>query len=1047
MLRLWLCGKFAAEFGGEPLPVPASDRVRALIGWLALHPGTHSRAHLAARLWPDVPDASARASLRTAIWSVRQAWGQAADEVLEGSRNSVGLRGDLLWVDALATRTENAAEGEAAGPPAGPPAGLDAGELLPGVDDDWAVAARAEHRSRLLRNLEEQAAQADREGRTADAADWSRRRCALAPLDEAAHRDLLRRLLADGDRAGAVLATRQFSQLLREELGVRPSPATRAVQSQLHAPAAVPPRTRLFGRSAELTSVTAAWQAAAGGQGQVLVLTGEAGIGKTSLLAELAHRAGTAGGRIAIGAGLDVGGETPFAAWLELARALVLTVSPVPAGASWPAELSRLSQELGVRLGRPEQPPAVAAPELERLRVFESVLRLVEWSCADRPALIALDDAHRADRASLRLTAHIGRRLAGLPVLLVLTRRDRPSRPELDALLADLAGRAVRITELDVGPIADRDVAALASSVLRLDDDALGRVIAAAEGNPLLAVESVRTLAAGGTAPPPNLRTAVRAALGVLPPPARTLAGLLSVAGRPLARSEVDGLGLASLPAAEEAALECGLLIRTGGRLGFRHGLLREAVYADLADPASLHDRVAVALDPGDRAGIARHLTAAGRTAEAAGHWAAAARYARSVGALTEAAEFLSRATECAPGDGGLWLELQEVWAWLGRRDLMEQAWERALALLTGQELPQAWCRRGYQLRTIVCYPAASFEAYRTAQALLTPQSPAGLRAETLIGLAWGEAVAGDAAAVDGLLAAAGTPAEAGAEMAADIAEIRIQGLIRQGRFAECAAVAATAAPAAVLGGMPSRAFAVWINAACALACAGDYEAALAFADRAAEATRTTPVLLAGCLAARAHLLSRLGRHDQASEVVRQQRDCADRVDDPDLAATAAHDAGLVALAAGRYEQAAELLGQALAGGARISRPAAALARAEALARAGDPAAAAVQLRAAVVEPVGRADQSWALVPRMTAIQGLIAAAGGDATLARRRYDEAAAGWERIAASVPAYTAEGYLANLVDLGRPPVVGLVEPARELARIAEDRAALTSTRPRR
>jgi DNA-binding SARP family transcriptional activator/tetratricopeptide (TPR) repeat protein len=1034
MLRLWLCGGFAAEFDGEPLPMPASDRVRALIGWLALHPGTHSRAHLAARLWPDVPDASARASLRTAIWSVRQAWGPAAEQVLEGSRSSIGLRCNLLWVDALA----------------GQAAGLDIGELLPGVDDDWAIAAREEHRSRQLKKLKEQAALADSDGRTADAVDWSRQRCALAPLDEAAHRDLLRRLLADGDRAGAVLATRQFSQLLREELGVRPSPATRAAQSQLQAAAVVPPRARLFGRGAELTAITAAWQNAADGQGQVLVLTGEAGIGKTSLLAELAYRVGAAGGRMAIGAGLDVGGETPFAAWLELARALVMTVSPVPAGASWPTELSRLSHELGVRLGRTEQPPAVAAPELERLRVFESVLRLVEWSCADRPALIALDDAHRADRASLRLTAHIGRRLTGLPVLLVLTRRDRPSRPELDALLADLAGRAVRITELDVGPIADRDMAALASSVLRLDDDALGRVIAAAEGNPLLAVESVRTLAAGGTAPPPNLRTAVRAALGVLPPPGRALASLLSVAGRPLTRSELDGLGLAGgLPAAEEEGLESGLLVRSGGRLGFRHGLLREAVYADLADATSLHDRVAIALDPGDRAEIARHLTLAGRSAEAAGHWAAAADYARSVGALTEAAEFLSRATECAPGDGRLWLELQEVWAWLGRRDFMEQAWEHALALLTGEELPRAWSRRGHQLRTIVCHPAASFAAYRKAEALLTPQSSVGLRVETLIGLAWGEAVAGDAAAVNGLLAAAGAymRAEADAETAADIAEIRIQGLIRQGRFAECAAVAGVAAPAAALGRMPSRTFAVWINVACALACAGDHEAALAFADDAVEATKTTPVLLVGCLAARAHLLSRLGRHDQADEAVRLQSECADRLDDPSFAATAAHDAGLVALAAGRYEQAAELLERALSADAKISRPAAALARAEALARAGDAAAATAQLRAAVVEPVGRADQSWALVPRMAAIQGLIAAARGDATQARQRYDEAAAGWHRIAASVSANTAEGYLANLVDLGRPPVVGLVEPAWELTRISRDRAALASTRPRR
>ena len=504
----------------------------------------------------------------------------------------------------------------------------------------------------------------------------------------------------------------------------------------------------------------------------------------------------------------------------------------------------------------------------------------------------------------------------------------------------------------------------------------------------------------------------------------------------------------AGLPAAEEAGAESGLLVRRGGRLGFRPALLREVAYADLADPASLHDRVAAALDhgdrPGDHAEIAHHLTLAGRPVEAAGHWAAAAAYARSVGALTEAAGFGVRATECAPGNGQFWLELEEVWAWLGRRDAMEHAWQQALALLPDQELPRAWCRRGRQLRSVVCHPEASFAAYGTAEGMLTPDAPAAVRAETLIGLAWGQAVAGDAAAVEGLLAAAGEclPEEADAETAADIAEIRILGLVRRGQFAECAAVARVAAPAAVLGRLPGRAYAVWINSACALACAGDHQAALALADSAIEATKGVPVLLVSCLAARAHLLARLGRHEEAQETAQRQRDCASRLDDPGFAATAAYDGGLVALAAGRYEEAASLLGHALAADAKVSRPAAGLARAEALARAGDAAGATTQLRAAAVEPVSRADQPWALVPRMAGIQALIAAVRGDLPLARKRYDEAATGWRRIAAPVSENTADGYLAGLVDLGRPPVVGLVEPARELTRIEHERAALAT-----
>jgi DNA-binding SARP family transcriptional activator/tetratricopeptide (TPR) repeat protein len=1036
MLRVWLCGRLAGEFQGEPLAMPTGDRARALIGRLALHPAAQPRAELAARLWPDVPEASARASLRTAIWSIRQCWGPAADLLLDVSRTAIGLRAELVWVDALAGPAgQGGLEGSGA-------ADWIDGELLPGVDDDWVHTERARLAERRSDALAAAAALAEGEGRFEDAVRWSRRRCALAPLDEAAHRDLLRRLDLAGDRSGAVLAARNFADRLRAELGVRPSPATRAAASGLQPATSTSSLVGgLFGRATEMAVLTAAWRAAAGGAGQVVVLTGEAGIGKTSLLTELAQRVGVAGGRTAIGTGLDVGGQTPFAVWLELARALVTTAAPVPAGASWPAELSRLSPDLGARLGRPQLPVAVAAPEIERLRVFESVLRLVEWSCADRPALIALDDAHSADRASLRLTAHIGRRLAGLPLLLLLTRRDRPARPELDALLADLGGRSVRITEVEVGPIADRDVAALASSSLRLDDDGLRRVIAAAEGNPLLAVESTRALAVGGIGPPPNLRTGVRATLGRLPAAGQALAGLVAAAGRPITGSEIDALAVPDAREATAAAIESGLLARhEGGRLGFRHALLREVVYADLPDPAAQHAVLAGALAGDDRAEIARHLSLAGRPVEAAREWSAAAAYARSVGALTEAAEFLTRATECSPREGRLWLELEEVCAWLSRREPMEQAWERALALLPPAELPAAWCRRGRQFRSVVCHPPASFEAYRTARGLLTAQTPAAVHAQTLIGLAWCHAVDGDPDQVDGLLTGAGSylPPDREPQVVTDIAEIRIQSLIRQGRFGECAQVAADTASA--LARLPDRAYAIWINAACALACAGDHEGALELADRAIAATESASVVLISCLAARAHLLARLGRAEEALSASRTQREQAARLDAPAMVATALHDAGLVALQIGRYAEAAELLEAALAGEARVSRPAAALARAEALARSGAADAAEQALRAAVLEPVGRADQPWSLVPRMAGIQGLIAAARGETALAERRFTEADQGWRRLLPSASGATAEGYLANLVDLGRPPVVGLIEPARELARLDHERAAL-------
>jgi DNA-binding SARP family transcriptional activator len=633
VLRLWLCGRLAGDRDGEPLAMPAADRARALVGWLALNPGQHQRAVVAARLWPEVPQDSARASLRTAVWSLRQSWGAVTDEVLEASRTSLGWRADQVWVDALADPLEHD------------------GELLPGVDDDWARTAREEHRDRLMHALEACASTAEAEGRFADAVRWSRRRCALSSLDELAHRDLLRRLEAAGDRAGAVVAARDFTVLLRAELGVRPSPATRAAQSSFQGATAAGTPVRVFGRGDELATLMAAWRTAADGRGAVVVLTGEAGIGKTTLIAEVAHRVGLAGGRCAIGAGGDVGGETPFAVWLELVRALLASIAPVPASARWPVELSRLSPELGARLGRPEPPLTVAAPELERLRVFESTLRLVEWSCTDRPVLIALDDAHSADRASLRLTAHIGRRLAALPLLLVLTRRDRPARPELDALLADLAGRRIPISEVDLGPIADADVAALAAATVPpgTDQDVVRRVVGAAEGNPLLAVESARALLTGAGGPPPSLRAGVRAMVGRLPARGQELAGLLAAAGRPVTGPELTALAVDELAGAVAGAVDAGLLSYREGRLGFRHALLRDVVYADLADPPSAHLAVARALDDADRAEIARHLFLAGRPVEAAREWAGAARYARSVGALS--CGWTCR--RCTPGRAG----------------------------------------------------------------------------------------------------------------------------------------------------------------------------------------------------------------------------------------------------------------------------------------------------------------------------------------------------------------------------------------------------------
>jgi DNA-binding SARP family transcriptional activator/tetratricopeptide (TPR) repeat protein len=1040
VLRVRLLGAVAAERDGEQLSLqlPAGR----LLAFLAVRQAPHDREAVAAHLWPGSAAAAALANLRTAVWALRKTIG---DDALAASRTTVGLRPEAVIVDLADCRCRAAAGDLAAA------ATLCHSELLPGYAEDWAEAARRQLRAELAEALEAQSAAAERDGDTAAAVRWSRLRCELDPMNEAAHADLVRQLAAAGDRAGALIAGREVAARLREELGVRPGPMLRAALAEARggpgAPAfeAGPVAGRpLFGRAAELRTLMSAWTAARAGHGRVVLVTGEAGIGKTRLVAELARRADNAGARIAVGAGVDVGGEAPLAVWQELVTQLTRTVPPPPEQAGWPAELGRLVPDVAARLGRDEPPPAVSSPELERLRLFDAVLRLVEWAADGRPVLLVAEDVHRADPASMQLCAHIGRRLAARPVLFVLTRRDKPDRPAADALLADLAGRGVEVAELELGPLSAVELAAVARSVAELTEHAVEQVVRAADGNPLLAVESARALAAGRSAPPQNLRAAVRAATGALARPARDLAEVLAAAGRELSAAELAALPLANRDAAEEAVLDTGLVCRVGSGLRFRHALLAEAVRAGLGEKGHRYLQLALAIEAAAAspvqvaAEVAGHLHRAGRDDLAGPRWQRAARHARSLGAMPEAARFWAEAVRCDPEAVDLRLELAEAFGWLGQDSDFEREWQAALAQLPEERQSVAWNWRGQALRTVVCNPRASLAAYRRAAELLPADAPQPLRVDIMLGAAWCESAAGDPARAATLLdQVASLATDPDDTIVAQMATSELGSLIRLGRFAECEAVADRGAAAARRAGRPDVAYTIWMQAACALSAAGDFTGALRAADAAVTATRGMTVIEVTCLAARAFVLSRLGRHTEALAAAREQLAKAERMDSPAAAALARHDAGLISLAAGRHAEAAQLLEHALAGGAQVNRPAARLTRAEALARSGCPDEAAAEVRRAALEPVGSSDQPWALVPQMARVQGLIALARGNRAEARRRLNDAAEGWRR---HLEHNTGAELLANLVDLGRPPIVGLVEPGWELRRLTAELAGL-------
>ncbi len=1089
MLEIRVIGELDVRLGGVTAELPASRRSRALLGWLAVHPGRHSRARLAGLFWPDVLDASARASLRSAVWALRAALGPELGGYLVGDRDTITLAGDGLRVDLREARRLLAERQPAAA------LALCGGELLQDLDDEWVVAARDELDRDLAAALAELTQQASAAGDPAAALAWARRRAALCPLDESAGAALIEALIGAGDGPGALDAFARLEQRLGAELGVRVSARTAGLVRALGGPAprpagAAPPAGApepgeqaraggLIGRGRDLAELTRAWRAASGGAGAVVVLTGEGGIGKTRLAEQLQAAARQAEpGPLAVTAtaAAGPGPGAPFAVWADALSDLAALAEPPP-DQPWAADLARIVPALGYRAraggsagsaATARVAGAAADPRLERVRLGEAVVQFLGWVARSAGLLMALEDLHLADAASLELTAYVGRRLGRLPVLLLLTRRRLPARQDLDAVLAALRSRGALAAEIGLEPLPRDAARALVASTVELPEATIGQIVALAAGSPLLLVETARAAAsapdasqAGGAGLASGLAEAVRLATSGLSGRARLFTDFAAAAGRDLDRGEVAALPVPQPALAAAEALGSGLLRTGDGRTGFRHALLRDAVYQEIPDPvrARLHAELAGLLrrppgpgpqaGPGSRPGrrglraaeVARHLRLAGQDEQAVSFLALAARDARRVAAMAEAASFLAEALEIEPGDPELLVELAEVEAFRGRADPSDQAFSQALEEIAAADsgaLSSAWLRRGRWLRGGICHPRESRRAYQNALDVLDrePDADPPARAEALAGMAWAEAVTGDPAVVDELLAQAdrildGSPP--GDLLVHDIGVARGHALIRAGQFGASYGPLIAASAAAGRAGRPDMAYSCLSNAASAAACAGELDRALDFADRCLALVVPNGLLRLSVYAeaARAALLRRLGRLAEAARACDAAAGYADRAGLSELDGLVRHERGLLALASGDPAAAAAELAAALRLGAPVGRPSARLRLAEALAGAGRADEAEAELRQVVLEPVGPGDFPATLVARMSRVEGLIAAGRGDPALASRRLTESRDAWQRIARTLSGQQAgAGYVAALIDLGRPPVSSLVEPAREL-----------------
>jgi len=365
------------------------------------------------------------------------------------------------------------------------------------------------------------------------------------------------------------------------------------------------------------------------GQSQVLLITGEAGLGKTRLVEELAGQVRSA----ADGARVRVGESAPMAG-------AALAYGPFVAA---------LGHEAGWLLADDGEGNMLAA----RHRLFVRVLDLLASLAARSPLAVVLEDLHWADESSRELLTFLAVRLRTERVMIVGTLREELT-DSVRRWLTELAHRP-GVTRLRLGRMPDTEIAGLVAGVMPAgaSPDHVAAVVAAADGNPLFAKELA---SADPGESPASITDAVLAKASALSAQARAVVDQISVAdgGMPhkLLAATVK-LSEARLLTAARAGVESGLLAPAGDGYSFTHALIRQAIYARIlpSKRSLLHRRLAEALAdrPGSDPGLlARHWQLAGCPDQAAAAALLAARRAVAVRAYPEAKKNYALAIELA---------------------------------------------------------------------------------------------------------------------------------------------------------------------------------------------------------------------------------------------------------------------------------------------------------------------------------------------------------------------------------------------------------------
>ncbi len=699
MFYFRMLGGYTVTVDDEPLDPLPTEKSRTLLAYLALHPLPHTRGQLVGLFWPDLPEPQARRRLTQEVWRINSAVGKiGVDRVVITAGNTVALNrvlpidGDVLRLRTALARLSAADRHD--WPNLSELTDLYQGELLPGYFDDWVLVEREQlfqaYANGLTRLLDAQ----KRLG------DWAEAERVVLTLRQ--HDPFTEEWVAEAMQIALVLRRpetglrhyERYVAWLQAELAATPGAAlTRLAQrlvassqpvAALSAPAAfVDPAYQppLIGRDAERARLLHVLEQVQTGRGQLCLIEGEAGMGKSRLLETLVADARWRSLLTGWGAAQEIRRHEPYHPLLQAlgavlsplrAQQLYVQVDPI-----WLTTAVRLLPDLAEWL--PDLPPLPPLdPEPERIRLLEALTRIVLALGDLTPIILVLDDMQWADSDTLDALIYLSRRVAHSSLLLLLSYRSTEARldPTIWTALAEI-DRGSQPQRLELSGISDEATALLVRTVLDLKRAAPlfeQRIYTQSQGNPFFVLETLRTLyqegnltrsADGDWQTPWDTQTVDYREASIVPQVEsmieRRLAQLLPEERQVLNAAAVFGTTFdlhlltsffPEMPrqvlAATATLVQRRFLQETPTAYCFEHDQIRQAVYGSLTadERRVLHSRAGetlVRLQPDAAARLAHHFEQAGILERAFSYHCQAGDRARCAGSFLLARRHYAR--------------------------------------------------------------------------------------------------------------------------------------------------------------------------------------------------------------------------------------------------------------------------------------------------------------------------------------------------------------------------------------------------------------------